>query len=168
MVRRLRGVAAAGLVLAASSLVVALAMAQATEDGGSIPMVPAPLPMGGDAPNRPAPGPPALQGAASSPVAVAVARAAEKTGLDPAEIQVLRAEEVTWSDGSLGCPDPDRFYTQALIPGWLVQVQAGDAVLEYHTDTTGRQVILCPASQAIPPLPGPTGDVPSQDSTLGE
>lgn len=34
-----------------------------------------------------------------------VAAAADRAGIEPAAVEVLTAEAVTWSDGSLGCPE---------------------------------------------------------------
>ena len=42
-----------------------------------------------------------------------------------ADLKVLSAEAVTWSDGSLGCPEPGMMYTQALVPGYRVQIRGG-------------------------------------------
>jgi hypothetical protein len=37
---------------------------------------------------------------------------------------VVQAEAVTWPDGALGCPEPGIVYTQALVPGYWVVVEA--------------------------------------------
>jgi hypothetical protein len=58
--------------------------------------------------------------------------AATETGVDPAEVVVINAEAVTWSDGSLGCPEPGVLYTQALIDGYRVVVEAGGRQLDYR------------------------------------
>jgi hypothetical protein len=60
---------------------------------------------------------------------------------------------VTWSDGSLGCPEPGMLYTQALVRGYRIVLQAGDERLEYHAGKSG-QPKFCPADKAIPPVPG--------------
>ena len=65
---------------------------------------------------------------------------------------MLSAEAVTWSDGSLGCPQPGMMYTQALVPGYRVRIQAGGQVLDYHAGRSG-QPALCPAERAIDPIP---------------
>ena len=57
--------------------------------------------------------------------------------------------------GSLGCPEPGRMYTQALIPGYLIRVQADATVLEYHANARG-QWLYCPAERAVAPLPDPS------------
>lgn len=52
--------------------------------------------------------------------------------------EVVSAEEVVFSDGSLGCPSPGVAYTQALVDGMRVIVRAGDAQYDYRfggTDT---------------------------------
>ena len=39
-------------------------------------------------------------------------------------IRIVRAEHVTWSDSSLGCPEPGMMYVQVLTTGiWLVVSQ---------------------------------------------
>jgi len=57
------------------------------------------------------------------------------------EIVVVSSEKVTWSDGALGCPQPGRFYTQALVPGFRVYVRTPRGVLAYHTDESGSFVV---------------------------
>lgn len=50
-------------------------------------------------------------------------------GVDRDDIEVVTAEFVTWSDGSLGCPEPDMMYTQALVEGYRIVLDvAGDEV----------------------------------------
>jgi hypothetical protein len=81
------------------------------------------------------------------------ADAAKVTGLAASELVVESAAQVTWSDGSLGCPQPDMAYTQALVPGYRIRIRAGDRVLDYHVSMRGY-LVLCPAGQAIDPLDG--------------
>jgi hypothetical protein len=64
--------------------------------------------------------------------------AAERAGLPVEELVVIRSEFVEWSDGSLGCPEPGMMYTQAIVPGYRVEVEAGDKVLDYRLDGAGR------------------------------
>lgn len=79
--------------------------------------------------------------------------AAARTGMPIERLKVLRAEQVTWSDGALGCPQPGMSYTQALVPGYRIRVQAGNEVLDYHASTRG-QIVLCPPGRAAEPVPG--------------
>jgi hypothetical protein len=86
-------------------------------------------------------------------VQAARADAARRSGLAPAQLQLVSAESVTWADGSLGCPKPDMLYTQALVPGYRVQLRVGNQVWDYHASERGG-VVLCPPGQAQQPGPG--------------
>lgn len=63
------------------------------------------------------------------------------------------AEAVTWPDGSLGCPQPGRMYTQALVPGWRIVVRDGARERIYHATARGHW-LPCPAGRAVPPVAG--------------
>src|SRR5699024_9726865 len=39
---------------------------------------------------------------------------ASKRGVSADDVEVVRVEDVTWRDGSLGCAEPGKMYTQAL------------------------------------------------------
>lgn len=67
-----------------------------------------------------------------------VAQAASVADVEPSAVEVMAAEAVTWSDGSLGCPQPGMSYTQALVPGYRVVVQAGGEELHFHAGTSGE------------------------------
>jgi hypothetical protein len=72
----------------------------------------------------------------------AIADLAGRLTIDAAEIEVVSVENVTWSDGSLGCPQPGMFYTQALQDGMRVVLSAGGA--EYHYHNAGNDTpFLC-------------------------
>ncbi len=91
-----------------------------------------------------------------SMVQKALADAARRTGRDETTLKVLSAEAVTWPDGSVGCPEPGMLYTQALVPGYRVRIQAGTELLDYPANRRG-QLVLCPPSRATDPLRnGPT------------
>jgi hypothetical protein len=82
--------------------------------------------------------------------------AARRVKLDRSRLEVISAEHVTWSDGSLGCPQADMMYTQALVPGYRIRIKAGTEVLDYHAGRRGKPV-LCPPSRSIEPAErGPT------------
>jgi hypothetical protein len=63
-------------------------------------------------------------------------------------IQVLAAEAIVWNDGSLGCPKPGEFYTEALVPGYRVVLESGGKQYSYHASEKGY-FFLCES-----PLPG--------------
>ena len=88
-----------------------------------------------------------------SQIDAAVADAARRTGIAAASIKVEAAEAVTWSDGSLGCPQPGMTYTQALVPGYRIRVDAGGQRLEYHAGERGVPA-YCPAERVREPVPG--------------
>ena len=66
-----------------------------------------------------------------------VADAATRLGVDPSAVTVVDAHEETWSDGSLGCPEPGMMYTQALVDGYQVIVEANGTQLDYRGSTPG-------------------------------
>ncbi|MCP5095268.1 MAG: hypothetical protein GY943_06935 [Chloroflexi bacterium] len=58
-------------------------------------------------------------------------------GLSPENYEIIRAEATTWNDGSLGCPQPGMMYTQALVDGYWIVVQAGEETFDYRVAATG-------------------------------
>jgi hypothetical protein len=80
-------------------------------------------------------------------IQAALADAARRTGIEVAALKVASAERVTWLDGSLGCPEPDVMYTQALVPGYRIRIEAGGETLDYHAGTRGAP-LLCPPAHA--------------------
>lgn len=57
---------------------------------------------------------------------------ASEQGVATEDVQVRTVELVTWSDGSLGCPDPDMMYTQALVEGYRIIVEVDGTPVTYH------------------------------------
>jgi len=67
--------------------------------------------------------------------------AARRSGVPAAQLRASALQSVTWPDGALGCPQPDRAYTQALVPGWRIVVALPDAPpLTYHASRRGAWV----------------------------
>jgi hypothetical protein len=79
-------------------------------------------------------------------VAPAVDDLAGRLGASPEDIEVVSAEEVTWPDGSLGCPEPGMSYTQALVEGSKVVLKHEDRVFVYHAGDDD-QPFLCPSDE---------------------
>jgi hypothetical protein len=78
---------------------------------------------------------------ATLPVVVAaVEDLAGRLGIEPDAVTVIDARAVTWPDGSLGCPEPGMMYTQVLVDGMLVVLEAGGRQYEYHG---GDPLFLC-------------------------
>jgi hypothetical protein len=65
-------------------------------------------------------------------VDAAVADLAAAAGVDARDVEVVTAQQVTWSDGSLGCPEPGMMYTQALVPGYRIVLAVGGDEVAYH------------------------------------
>lgn len=75
-------------------------------------------------------------------VAQAKADLATRLGIDVAQVTVVSSTAVTWPDGSLGCPKPGMFYTQALVDGTRTILEAGGTRYNYHSGG-GRAPFLC-------------------------
>jgi hypothetical protein len=76
------------------------------------------------------------------PLAAAIADLSRDTGVDPDDIRVVAHEQVTWRDGSLGCPKPGMFYTQALVEGYRIVLRAGGEEVAYH-GSAGKPPFRC-------------------------
>jgi hypothetical protein len=63
-------------------------------------------------------------------------------------IAVVGAASVTWNDGAMGCPKPGMFYTQMVVPGYQIILEADGIQYDYHASDKGY-FVLCEA-----PLPG--------------
>lgn len=66
-----------------------------------------------------------------------VADAAVRAGVAVADTTVITGQEMVWSDGSLGCPEPGVVYTQAQVPGYWVVVEAAGAAYDYRLKAAG-------------------------------
>lgn len=66
-----------------------------------------------------------------------LADAAERSGLEPGDLDVLTAEMVAWPDGSLGCPELGGVYTQAVVDGYQVVLDADGTQLDYRVGEGG-------------------------------
>jgi len=79
------------------------------------------------------------------------------TGGTRADVTFVKAEQVTWNDGSLGCPEPGVMYTQAIIDGYQVVFSVGDTTYDYHLSDRGS-FVLCQNSFS----PGTGAGTPTQ------
>ena len=89
--------------------------------------------------------PDALAAAIRTDAARLLARDDDGAGL------AVTLQDVVWSDGSLGCPQPGILYTQALVPGWRVVVADGPREWVYHASRAGIWLHY-PANRAQRPL----------------
>jgi hypothetical protein len=66
------------------------------------------------------------------------------------QLVIVRAESVVWNDGSLGCPEPGMMYTQALVNGYWVAIEAEGQTYDFRVGS-GGSFRLCPPGQGHPP-----------------
>jgi hypothetical protein len=92
--------------------------------------------------STPTPETPGTTQPASGPVEQAKADLAKRLGVEAAQVTVVSSNEVTWPDGSLGCPEPGMNYTQALVPGARIILEAAGKQYHYHSGGT-RPPFLC-------------------------
>ena len=79
-----------------------------------------------------------------------------RLAVDIHDIDLVEASPVVWPDGSLGCPQEGILYAQVLTPGYLIRLQAGEQVFEYHA-SQGTTVVYC--ENPAPPVQNTPGDV---------
>jgi hypothetical protein len=67
------------------------------------------------------------------------------------KLVIVRAESVVWNDGSLGCPEPGMMYTQVLVNGYWVVINAVGQTYDFRVGR-GGSFRLCPAGRGQPPV----------------
>ena len=75
-------------------------------------------------------------------IEAAIADAAERFGVAPESVAVARSLRVSWSDGSLGCPEEGMMYTQAIVEGYLLTLEVDGQRYDYH-GAMGDDPFLC-------------------------
>ena len=75
---------------------------------------------------------------------------AERLGVDPDSITVAGVRKVNWRSGALGCPNSGMNYTQALVPGVLIMLEANGDGYGYHAKTNGKP-FHCPPERVEKP-----------------
>lgn len=61
----------------------------------------------------------------------------EELGIERDTIEVRVTELVTWPDASIGCPQPDEVYTQALVEGYRIVLSADGQQFTFHGERDG-------------------------------
>jgi hypothetical protein len=76
---------------------------------------------------------------------------ADHLGVVSDTLTLTTAEARDWSDGAMGCPEPDTSYIQVIIPGYLLIVrdEAGERYA-IHTSDTADPLILCQDGMPVP------------------
>lgn len=120
-------------------LVVALAacggdgeQGRATQPEPSVRPEPGPVTTPSDGTTVPSPDLDELAAGDRETVETALADLAERMGADVEQIRMVSFERVTWSDGSLGCPEPGKMYTQALVEGSRTVLELEGRRFSYH------------------------------------
>ncbi len=85
----------------------------------------------------------------SANVRLAVSMAATRLGIEPAAVNVMTEEYVTWRNSSLGCPRPDMFYTQILIPGYRIELEIAGRIHSYHGRVGGDPVFCAKPGKSV-------------------
>jgi hypothetical protein len=105
-------------------------------------VIPAPIPTGETSP---------VKGEVPQAILESILKeAAALAKVDRREIKIVRAESVVWGDGSLGCPEPGMMYTQMLVNGYWVVIEAAGKTYDYRVGK-GGSFRLCPPGQGHPP-----------------
>ena len=88
----------------------------------------------------------------------AVADLAARTGIEADTITVRQARAVSWGSSAVGCPEKDKSYTQAIVPGVLLFLEADGTLYRYH-GRTGNSLFYCPDERAKAPAYGPGQEI---------
>ena len=70
-------------------------------------------------------------------VAAAITDTATRADVAPAEVVIAAWSPVTWDDGSIGCPQKGRAYTQTLVKGEVLLLRVGTGLFQYHAAGEG-------------------------------
>ena len=86
--------------------------------------------------------PPELPEDSESLVMLALFDLTIKTGVDIEDIITKSIEETLVDDSSLGVPDPGVTYEAIVTPGYIIMLEAGGDLYEYHA--SGARVVQVP------------------------
>ena len=76
---------------------------------------------------------------------------AKRLDVSPESVVLSSARQVTWRSGALGCPQPGMNYTDALVPGAVIYLQAGKSIHAYHAKFAGEP-FYCPRERVEQPV----------------
>ena len=65
------------------------------------------------------------------------AELASEQSVSAGDVKVISAQAVNWPNGALGCPKPGMMYTQAIVPGYRVELEAAGRRFTYNASTRG-------------------------------
>ncbi len=91
-----------------------------------------------------------------------VADAARRFKVAESAVVLGQAEQVTWSDGSLGCPQRGQMYTQNLVAGYRIVAITSEGQMVYHTDSQGFVVTCGGNKDSAPQVQPPARSAPDR------
>ena len=62
---------------------------------------------------------------------------ASEQSVNAGDVKVVSAQAVNWPNGALGCPKPGTMYTQAIVPGYRIELEAAGHRFTYHASAKG-------------------------------
>jgi hypothetical protein len=62
---------------------------------------------------------------------------AKEQGVNAGAVKVIGSQFVNWPNGALGCPKRGVMYTQAIVPGYRIELEAGGRRFTYHAAARG-------------------------------
>ncbi len=87
----------------------------------------------------------------------------DRLTIEPDQISLIEAVEITWPNAALGCPSPGKVYASGLVSGYQVKLEVNKIAYDYHMDQNG-QFVLCPNYDEDAPLyPTTPGETQSVD-----
>jgi hypothetical protein len=75
-------------------------------------------------------------------VQLSMAALSKKLDISADQIKLVKTTPIVWKDASLGCPKPGIDYIRVETPGFLISLETGGNVYDFHTDEVKR-VMLC-------------------------
>ena len=69
---------------------------------------------------------------------------AGELGIAVNSLNIITVTAMTWSDSSLGCPQPGMMYAQVITPGFLMLLRdSGGTEYKVHAKEDGSSTIVC-------------------------
>lgn len=68
---------------------------------------------------------------------------ADKLGVPAADLTLVSAQRTEWPDASLGCPQPNAAYAQAITPGYTLTFNHKGAAYDVHSNQDATRLTSC-------------------------
>lgn len=66
-----------------------------------------------------------------------------RLGVGPEDLRLIRSQKLEFNNGALGCPDADGFYSQAIVPGYVLLYELNELRYPFHVSSDGRIFTDC-------------------------